>query len=67
MNGNIEKNSDASEGRMNKRSFLKKLDVGAAAAFGAPYVMGASKKAHSVDAADLREHGSRCACNQTRS
>lgn len=44
MNGNIEKNSDASEGRMNKRSFLKKLDVGAAAAFGAPYVMGASKK-----------------------
>ena len=46
MNGNIEKNSDASEGRMNKRSFLKKLDVGAA---------------------DLREHGSRCACNQTRS
>lgn len=44
MNENIARNSDASAGRMNKRSFLKKLGVGAAAAFGAPYVMGASKK-----------------------
>ena len=44
MNENIARNSDASVGRMDKRSFLKKLGVGAAAAFGAPYVMGASKK-----------------------
>lgn len=40
MNENIARNSVASAGRMNKRSFLKKLGVGAAAAFGAPYVMG---------------------------
>ena len=44
MNENIARNSVASAGRMNKRSFLKKLGVGTAAAFGAPYVMGASKK-----------------------
>lgn len=44
MNENIENGTNASCGRMNKRGFLKKLGVGAAAAFGAPYVMGASKK-----------------------
>lgn len=44
MNGNIENGTNASCGRMNKRGFLKKLGVGAAAAFGVPYVMGASKK-----------------------
>lgn len=44
MNENIENGTNAFCGRMNKRGFLKKLGVGAAAAFGAPYVMGASKK-----------------------
>ena len=44
MNENIENGTNAFCGHMNKRGFLKKLGVGAAAAFGAPYVMGASKK-----------------------
>ena len=40
----ISETNENLKSRMSKRDFIKKIGIGAAAALGAPYVMGASKK-----------------------
>lgn len=54
----ISETNENLKSRMSKRDFLKKIGIGAAAALGAPYVMGASKKPIRWECKPTRAHRS---------
>lgn len=54
----ISETNENLKSRMSKRDFIKKIGIGAAAALGAPYVMGASKSQSGGECKPTRAHRS---------